>query len=194
MRFNPHYELRDKHANLMAPSMISWINYDDDQMDKRIYAAQAARLGDRKHALAAELIVLRVKLPNIQKTINMYVNDAIGYKMQTEQALYYSDNCFGTTDAISFRQDPISSRWMLRIHDLKTGSTRTSMKQLEIYTCIFCLEYNYDPADIDIELRIYKGDDIEIYIPDLDDLLHIIDSIKTFDKRIEEIKKETYGD
>jgi hypothetical protein len=174
----------------MAPSNYHWINYDEDKMDKTFYTAQAARLGDRKHALAAELISLRTKLPDIRKTINMYVNDAIGYKMTPEQTLYYSDNCFGTADAISFRQDPVSGTWLLRIHDLKTGSTRTSMKQLEIYACLFCLEYGFDPADIEMELRIYKSDDVEIYVPDLDDLMHIIDRIKTFDKRIEEIKKE----
>jgi hypothetical protein len=163
-------------------------------MTKTFYTSQQARLGDRKHELAAELIALGQKLPNIQKTLNMYVNDAIGYKMTPEQALYYSDNCFGTTDAISFREDPKTGRYMLRIHDLKTGSTRTSEKQLEIYACLFCLEYNIDPADIDIELRIYKSDKCDIFIPDLDDLLHHIDKIKTYDKLIELIKKEETGD
>jgi hypothetical protein len=191
MRFKPHYDLEGRHA-FMAPSNYHWVNYDEDKMDKTFYTAQAARLGDRKHALAAELIALRTKLPAIQKTMNLYVNDAIGYKMTPEQMLYYSDNCFGTADAISFRQDPETSVWKLRIHDLKTGSTRTSMKQLEIYACLFCLEYDFDPALIEIELRIYKSDDVEIYIPDLDDLMHIIDRIKVFDRRIEEIKKEAF--
>jgi hypothetical protein len=193
MRFLPHWELKGKHA-FMAPSNYHWLNYDEEQMTKTFYTSQQARLGDRKHELAAELIALGQKLPNIQKTLNMYVNDAIGYKMTPEQALYYSDNCFGTTDAISFREDPKTGRYMLRIHDLKTGSTRTSEKQLEIYACLFCLEYNIDPADIDIELRIYKSDKCDIFIPDLDDLLHHIDKIKTYDKLIELIKKEETGD
>lgn len=193
MRFLPHYELQGKHA-FMAPSNHHWVNYDEEKMDKTVYTKQAATLGDQKHELAANLINLRIKLPEIRKTMNMYVNDAIGYKMTTEQSLYYSDNCYGTTDAISFRKDIITERWMLRVHDLKTGTTRTSMKQLEIYACLFCLEYGFNPADIDMELRIYKSDDVEVYIPDLDDLMHIIDKIKTFDKRIEQIKKETYGD
>lgn len=193
MRFLPHFELQGKHA-FMSPSNYHWVNYDEDKMDKTFYTKQASRLGDQKHELASQLIILRVKLPPIRKTMNMYVNDAIGYKMATEQALYYSENCFGTADAISMRQDPTTDRWMLRIHDLKTGTTRTSMKQLEIYACLFCLEYGFDPADIDIELRIYKSDDVDVYIPDLDDLMHIIDKIKTYDKRIEQIKKETYGD
>lgn len=45
----------------------------------------------------------------------MYVNDAIGYKMTPEQTLFYSENCFGTADSISYRSG------LLRIHDLKTG-------------------------------------------------------------------------
>lgn len=193
MHFLPHYELQGKHA-FMAPSNYHWVGYDEEKMQKTFYTRQAAQLGDAKHDLAARLITLRTKLPAIRKTMNMYVNDAIGYKMVPEQSLYYSDNCFGTADAISFRQDPLTGRWMLRIHDLKTGSTRTSEKQLEIYACIFCLEYDFDPREIDIELRIYKSDDVEVYIPDLDTLIHITDKIKTYDKLIEQIKKEAYGD
>jgi hypothetical protein len=193
MRFLPHFELQGRHA-IMAPSSHHWTNYDEEKMQKSIFTMQAARLGDRKHALAAELISMRVKLPDHRKTMNLYVNDAIGYGMTPEQPLYYSDNCFGTADAIAFRQDPHTGRWMLRIHDLKTGSTRTSMRQLEIYACIFCLEYNFDPSEIDIELRIYKSDSVEEYIPDLDDLMHIIDKIKTYDRMITEIMREAYGD
>lgn len=193
MRFNSHFDLQGKHA-FMAPSSPSWIGYDEDKMDKSFFTAQAALLGTRKHNLAAELIQMRIKLPPVRKTMNMYVNDAIGFKMTPEQPLYYSDNCFGTADAISFRLDPNENRWMLRIHDLKTGSTRTTMKQLEVYACLFGLEYNFDLSEIDIELRIYKSDDIEIHTPDLDDLMHIVDKIKTYDRRIEEMKKEAYGD
>lgn len=193
MRFQPHFELQGRHA-VMAPSNHHWTNYDEEKMQKSIFTMQAARLGDKKHALAAQLISLRVKLPEYRKTMNLYVNDAIGYGMTPEQPLYYSDNCFGTADAISFRRDPKTGRWMLRIHDLKTGSTRTSMRQLEIYACIFCLEYDFDPAEIDIELRIYKGDAVEIHIPDLDDLMHVIDKIKTYDALINQIMREAYGD
>lgn len=194
MRFHSHLELAGKHATLMAPSNYSWINYDEDKMTKTVFTRQAARLGDKKHAFAKEAIELRQKQPDVQKTLNMYINDAIGYKMTPELPLFYSYNCFGTADALSFRQDSKTERMILRIHDLKTGTTRTSMKQLEIYACLFCLEYTVDPAEIDIELRIYKSDQIEIYIPDLDDLMHIIDKIKIYDQLIEQIDKETYGD
>jgi hypothetical protein len=104
--------------------------------------------------------------------------------MKPEQILFYSVNCFGTADAISFRNKH------LRIHDLKTGVTATSMKQLEVYAALFCLEYNYKPYEIDIELRIYQNDNVEEYIPEVDDIVHIMDKIITFDKQIEILKAE----
>lgn len=194
MRLQPHSELIGKHANLMAPSNYHWTNYDEDTMIKTVMTSQRARLGDRKHAFAAEAIALRQKMPDVQKTLNMYINDAIGFKMTPEQPLFYSWNCFGTCDAISYRLNPNTDRWMLRIHDLKTGTTRTNMRQLEIYVAIFCFEYDVNPADIDIELRIYKSDQIDIHIPGLDDIIPIMEQIKFMDKLIDTMEKEANGD
>ena len=116
------------------------------------------------------------------KTLNMYVNDAIGYKMTPEQVLYYSENCFGTADAISFRNG------LLRIHDLKTGEIPAHMEQLEIYAALFCLEYNVKPGDIEMELRLYQSDEILYHNPTAMDILPIMDKIITFDKVINKIK------
>ena len=194
MRLLSHSELRGKHATLMAPSNYHWTNYDEDTMVKSVMSSQRARLGDRKHAFAAEAIALRQKMPDVQKTMNMYINDAIGFKMIPEQPLFFSWNCFGTCDAISYRLNPNTGRYMLRIHDLKTGTTRTSMRQLETYVCIFCFEYDVDPAQIDIELRIYKSDQVQIYVPDLDDLIQIMEQMKFYDKLIDTMEKEANGD
>lgn len=112
------------------------------------------------------------------------MNDAIGFKMQSELILYYSDNCFGTADAISFRNN------LLRIHDLKTGQTPACMDQLLIYAALFCLEYGIKPSEIDIELRIYQYDTYEVYIPEVDDLVPIMDKIISFDKLLRKIKSE----
>ena len=114
----------------------------------------------------------------------MYVNDAIGFKMQPEQVLYYSDNCFGTADAFIFRN------YLLRIHDLKTGVTPAHMEQLEIYAALFCLEYNKKPGEIEMELRIYQNNEIVVHHPTADDILPIMDKIVTFDKIIEKLKME----
>ena len=114
----------------------------------------------------------------------MYVNDAIGYKMTPEQPLYYSENCFGTADAICFRND------LLRIHDLKTGVTPAHIEQLRIYAALFCLEYKIKPGNIDIELRLYQSDDIITENPTAEIILPIMDKIISFDKVINKIRAE----
>ena len=112
--------------------------------------------------------------------------------------MYYSDYCFGTADAISDLDSVILNR-SLRIHDLKTGLTRAHIEQLEIYTALFCLEYNIKPSDIDIELRIYQSqkdeDDIlhpEVLIlnPTAEDIVPIMDKIISIDKKINSIIEE----
>lgn len=183
MLFTPHSNLAGRHAFLSA-SRYHWVNYDDDKIDRAYIAAMAAQRGTALHAFAHEAIRLGIKMPKTSTAINLYVNDAIGYRMTPEQPLYYSDNCFGTTDAISFRRNK------LRIHDLKTGITQTSERQLEVYAAMFCLEYMFKPHNIDIELRIYQSNEARIYTADPDMIAHIMDKIVTFDKRITAIRME----
>lgn len=182
MILNEHLKLKGKHA-LLSPSNYHWINYSSDKLARVYSGFKGIERGTRLHALAAECIEMGVKLPLSKKTLNMYVNDAIGYQMLPEKVLYYSDNCYGTADAISF------SKNLLRIHDLKTGNTKASMHQLEIYAALFCLEYKKDPYKIRIELRIYQSDIRDIYEPDPDDIRYIMDKIISFDKLIEEFKQ-----
>lgn len=198
MNFNKHYALKDKHSFLSA-SKYHWINYDPDKLVQSWNTFEAAALGTELHELAAKLIKLGVKLQKVKKTLNLYVNDAIGYKMEPEQVLYYSDNAFGTADAIAFRKDPKTGRNFLRIHDLKTGTIPAHMEQLMIYASYFCLEYGYKPRDIDIELRIYQNDQVLIHnafdefkegITGYDMIEAIIKKIIAYDKIIDELKSE----
>ena len=133
MRFNKHLNLVG-HAFLGA-SRYHWLKYDEEKLIQAYKNHRAAALGTELHELAEKCIKLKQKLPKDKKTLNLYVNDAIGFKMTTEQTLYYSPNCFGTADAISFRDN------YLRIHDLKTGVSPASPIQLDIYVALFCLEY-----------------------------------------------------
>ena len=183
MNFNKHFALEGKHAYLSA-SKYHWINYDADKLTTTYTNFLAAQKGTELHELAAQCIKLGQKLPRSKKTLNMYVNDAIGYKMTPEQILYYSDNCFGTADAISFRNG------LLRIHDLKTGVTPAHMEQLMIYAALFCLEYRVKPQEIDMELRLYQSDEVLYHNATPDDILPIIDKIVTFDKLLNKIKSE----
>lgn len=181
MNFNTHYNLEGQHAFLGA-SKYHWINYDGEKLESTYLKWLAVQRGTELHEFAAEAIRLGIKLPKTTKTLNMYVNDAIGYKLTPEQPLFYSENCFGTADAIGF------DKGKLRIHDLKTGVSPTHVHQLEIYAALFCLEYHMQPQDIEIELRIYQDDEVRVYEPEPDDILHIMDKIIDFDKRIERLK------
>ena len=181
VNFNEHSRLVGQHAFLSA-SKYHWINYDAGKLAEVWVNAQAARRGVELHAFAHEAIRLGVKLPKNNKTLSMYVNDGIGYRMATEQVLFYSPNCYGTVDSISFNQD------LLRIHDLKTGAIQGSMHQLEIYAALFCLEYMMKPGEIRIELRIYQDDDVKIDNPEVDVIAHIMSKIIVFDQYIQDFQ------
>lgn len=183
MNFNNHSKFEGQHAFLSA-SKYHWINYDNDKIAQSYSNFMAAQKGAILHQFAAQCIELGQKLPSSKKTLNRYVNDAIGFKMIPEQILFYSENCFGTADSISFRNN------LLRIHDLKTGAIPAHMEQLEIYAALFCLEYDIRPANIDMELRIYQNDEILYHNPTAEDIVPIIDKIITFDKVINKIKEQ----
>lgn len=183
MPLNKNSKLIGLHA-LLSPSTHSWINYDEDTMRRVYFNKQQARLGDRLHAHAKEAIELKIKQLENDTTFSMYVNDAIGFRMEAEVPLYYSEVCFGTTDAICFRDNT------LRIHDLKTGVTPADMVQLKIYAAIFCFEYGYPPDTIKIILRIYQNDAIEELIPDPSDIHVIMDRIRTLSDFILYLREE----
>lgn len=183
MDFNNHRNLIGKHAFLSA-SQYHWIRYDEAKIAAKVFTALQAQRGTELHEFASNAIRLGQKLQDTKQTLNMYVNDAIGYRMLPEQILYYSDNAFGTADAISFNKKK------LRIHDLKTGETKTSVNQLEVYAAFFCLEYGFKPVDIEMELRIYQNDYVQVYEPDPVDIAYIMSKIVSFDRIINETRAE----
>lgn len=193
MKFNQHYNLQGQHA-MFGASTYSWLNYDKEHLINFYHNMMAKERGTQLHELAAKLIEFnksfekpRGSNPDIFK---VYVRDAIGYKMTPEVPLYYSDNFFGTADAISFRDN------FLRIHDLKTGKGPVSIKQLLIYAAFFCLEYEVKPEEIEIELRIYQNDApnpenrILVYNPEAQEIRDIMSKIVEFDKIITKLKIE----
>jgi hypothetical protein len=181
--FNVHSEFKDQHA-FLSPSKYAWVNYSEEKLDQAYENHLAAARGVALHEFAHQAIRLGVRLPSSKKTLNMYVNDAIAYRMITEQVLFFSDNCWGTCDTIQF------ARRRLRIHDLKTGLIAGSVRQLEIYAALFCLEYQVNPFDIETELRIYQNDECQVFEPGPDTILHVMDRIITFDDRINSIRSE----
>ena len=183
MNFNKHSLFEGQHAFLGA-SKYHCINYDESKLVESYSNYMAAQRGTELHEFAAQCIRLGQKLPKSQKTLNMYVNDAIGFRMTPEQVLFYSENCFGTADSIAFNKD------FLRIHDYKSGVTPAKMEQLMIYAALFCLEYRKRPGDIGMELRLYQSDDIIVANPTAEDIAPIMDKIVSFDKLITKLKSE----
>ena len=211
MNFINHSELAGTHA-FLSPSQNAWTNYTDEKLVQRYLSAQAVERGTRLHEFAAEAIQLNRRQAG-RDTLSLYVNDAIGYKMTPEQTLFYSFNCYGTTDTIAYRRN------VLRIHDLKTGEVEAHMKQLEIYAALFCLEYGrkvgelrkkgYGDNDIarmlgvkaselhfepekmdDIILRIYQFNEFKEEHPDPLEIRSLMDIIVNHDRVLENVKAE----
>ena len=148
-------------------------------------SSKKKELGTELHAFASDAIKHRLKLSRSKKSINQFVNDAIGYKMESEQVLYYSDVAFGTADAISFRDG------LLRIHDLKTGDLPVQkFNQLDIYSALFCLEYDVDPLKIQIVERLYQDGQVRENNPDPYHISDIMNKIVDFSSILMRLKEE----
>lgn len=184
MKWNDHSKFEDKHA-FLSPSKHTWLRYDAETLRQRYFNEQAKQRGTELHEFAAKCIKLRQRLPKQPRTLNMYVNDAIGYCMDPEVLLFYSPNCFGHADTISYRKN------FLRIHDLKTGENPVSMDQLMIYAALFCLEYKIRPTSLDgSELRIYQKDQVLCHNPEAADIRDICNKIIQFDTELSKIQLE----
>ena len=186
MSFVKHSNLEGLHAPF-SPSQPSWLRYDDEKAIEVYSNRKAAALGSQLHEWAKTTIDLRIKQPRSRKTLYAYVNDAIGFGMDTEVVLFYSERFFGTADAISFKNN------FLRIHDLKTGSKgkiEDHIEQLKIYAALFCLEYKVKPGTIEMELRVYKNDDCLYCNPTAEEIAPIMDKIVHLDKLLARIEEE----
>jgi hypothetical protein len=165
--------LAGKHATL-SPSAYHWLDYDEDKLRRVFFQQQQTKRGNELHEYAQRAITLGIRQADNGSTLSSYINDSIGFRMTPEFPLYYSDDCFGTSDAVGFSKD-----FVLRIADLKTGISPTSMKQPLIYAGIFCLQFGYSPLDLsEINLRIYQNNAIEELIPDPVDVILVMDKIK----------------
>lgn len=183
MRWKKHSHLEGQHA-FLSPSTYHWINYDEEKLKFRWKTLRAALEGVEQHRYAAIAIEEKEFQDDETTTLGLYINQCIQYKMHPEQVLYYSPNAFGTVDAIAYRYR------RLRISDLKTGVTRVSEHQLEVYAALFCLEYEVDPFRINIELRIYQDNQCRVYEADPAFIKGIMDKIEQFDVIINSLREE----
>lgn len=206
MNWNRHSNLEGSHAFLSA-SKYSWLNKTDKEIVEAYENSFAQSIGTLLHAYAADSIRFREKLrrtdaksvkfdlmrrgvpefaidiQSVFPNLMNYVNDAVGYQMDPEILLYYSDLCFGTADCIQVSGDT------LRIHDLKTGTTVAKMDQLLIYAGLFYLEYSYKPERFRTELRIYQNGDVIVHEPEVDELREVMNAIVTKDRVLQKLKE-----
>jgi hypothetical protein len=146
---------------------------------------RAALEGMEQHRYAAIAIAEQEFQDDETTTVGMYINQCIQYRMAPEVVLYFSPNAFGTVDAISYRYG------ILRISDLKTGVSRTSEHQLEVYAALFCLEYEIDPFSCrGIQLRIYQDRQCRVYVGDPYFIKGIMDKIVAFDVILNRLREE----
>ena len=168
MEWHQHYDLREKHA-FLSPSSYHWTNYTPEKLREVWLNNKKKEEGTMIHAYASVAIKQGYRQANLKRALNKFINDAIGFRMESELVLHYSDNCFGTADAIQYYAD----EKLLRIHDLKTGNTKASFRQLYIYAALFCLEYNMNPTKFETVLRIYQGSDYFEELADPAEIQHI---------------------
>lgn len=183
MHFTRHPDIEGQHAYLSA-SNYHWTEYDDDKFDRVYTMHLAALIGTQKHELAKQLIKLKQTLEPTGQTLNMYVNDCIGYRMEPEVTLVASPTFFGTADAIGF------DHGILRVFDYKSGVTPAKVRQLEVYGALFCLQYDVKPFEIEFDFRLYQNDDIDPYEGDPDLIQKIMLKGMRFSDRISELRKE----
>lgn len=184
MEWNDHSKFKGTHAFLGA-SNFTWLGDDKEKLRKRYINFLAKERGTQLHALAEQMIKLGKRCPETTMSFDQYVNDAIAYGMEPEKLLFYSENAYGTADAILYENK------FLRIHDLKTGKTPVHMEQLYVYAALFCLEYHMKPSSMTIETRLYYNDEPPmIERPQADLIIPIMEKIITGDKIIKEVKGE----
>ena len=183
MKFNKHPEIEGRHADF-SPSSPAWMRYNDEKLVSVFLNKKAAERGTRLHAWVKETIDLGIKQPRSKRTLYAFVNDAIGFRMGTEVGLKYSDRFFGTADAIGFYNG------VLRISDLKTGTTPPHRDQLIGYAALFCLEYRINPEDIDIILRFYQSDEITEFSPEPGEVRDLMDLIIHDDEVLSAVEEE----
>ena len=204
MIWKNHSNLTGRHAKLSPSQSVRWATKDlnNDDVFKMINSGYSQEIGTLLHEYAEQCIRFSLKMTKYSKrdvlkhllinriprnvaneyvercfdNLLLYVNDAIGFRMDPEVILWYSDYIFGTADAIMFRDNK------LQIHDLKTGLKPAHMEQLLTYAALFCLEYKIKPVDIDIELRIYQLEEVIVHKPETDEIVPIIDKIVTYNK------------
>lgn len=205
------YEGKNEHATF-SPSQPYWLADTKDEFLQRFRSSYAPQIGtvlhdfarkyiargvtlskyDKKHAIVELLesgipgtVVDCLDFDFIFENLRTYVNECVACRMDPEIRLRYSADFFGTTDAIQFTERD----QVLRISDLKTGTTPAKIEQLIVYAALFCLDYGKDPNTITPVLKIYQNNDILCVEPDKGEIKNACDKIVEFNELVSNERK-----
>jgi hypothetical protein len=106
-------------------------------------------------------------------TTKQFINDSIGFRMESEKRLTVSNMIYGTADAVRY----YTKDNLLRVSDLKTGKRPAKIEQVFIYAALYCYEYNLKPLNTNFEARIYQNGDIFVEQPSGEDINEILINI-----------------
>ncbi len=208
MIWKDYSKLKNTHA-FCGASNYRWRNYDIEKLIQSKENSYATTIGTLLHERAANYISKPKKITKACKisiydylaidnkipesaididrlfpNLMSYVNETITFEMDPEVTLYFSDNFYGTADAISWEDG------ILRISDLKTGITPASFMQLENYATFFCLDYKIKPSQIKkLEFRIYQNNEVLFAEPDPHILNPIIDQVVEFNRVLSDFER-----
>ncbi len=208
MIWKDYSKLKNTHA-FCGASNYRWRNYDPEKLIQSKENSYATTIGTLLHDRAAHYISKPKKMIKSSKisiydyltidndipesaididrlfpNLMNYVNETIAFEMDPEITLYFSDNFYGTADAISWEDG------LLRISDLKTGVTPASFMQLENYAVFFCLDYKIKPSQIKkLEFRIYQNNEVLFADPDPHILNPIIEQVIEFNKILSDFER-----
>lgn len=211
MNYTRHSELEGKHAFLGA-SKSGWLRKSPDELFRAYARTYITTIGTAIHDIARkhikhsfpvtlddknsvllslvedykiplQIIDAAVDFASVFDNFMIYVNDCIDYDMVPEQILYYSYNCFATTDAIN-RLDDIMENSIVRVSDLKTGTTPVHKEQIFVYMSLVCLEYNLRPGELEFVGKIFQNGEIQEYNPTGVEIAEIMDTIVMADNII----------
>ena len=106
-------------------------------------------------------------------TTKQFINDSIGFRMESEKRLTVSSMIYGTADAVRY----YTKENLLRVSDLKTGKRPAKIEQVFIYAALYCYEYKLKPLNTNFEARIYQNGEIFIEQPSGEDINEILINI-----------------
>ena len=171
---------KNKHRAELGTEIHEWVSIQI-QLGQTVSSPRAAEKGVRTHIFTKyqsapdyrDVLIFSLDfLPAaVFGTVKSFVNDAVGFRMNSEEKIEYSSLFWGTSDAVKFSNNE------LLVFDLKTGAKPAKTDQLLVYAGLYCLQHNHKPSKLKTELRIYQNNEILVNEPEPEVIQDVMDRI-----------------